>query len=151
MKLNLHPVEKLFVEGIASVDYTGALYSIYTTQNTKTWVQNYSVDASYELPGAVTLATNYNLQVTGSQGTLPSRSVALWNASVYKDFLRDRSGQIRFSAFGILNTVNNYTQTLGLNYVETRQANMPGRILLLSFIYRFRHFPGRPHAAPLDH
>ena len=149
LKLNFHPVDKLFIEGIGSVDYTGSLYSIYSTQNTKTWVQNYSIDASWELPGAVTLASNYNIQVTGSQGTLPSKSVSLWNASIYKDFLRDRSAQIRFSAFGILNTVNNFTQTLGLNYVETRQANLPGRILLLSFIYRFRHFPGaRPRPAP---
>ena len=146
LKLNFHPVDKLFIEGIASADYTGSLYSIYTTQNTKTWVQNYSLDASYELPGAITMASNYNLQVTGSQGALPSRSVALWNASVYKDFLRDRSAQIRFSAFGILNTAKNYTQTLGLNYVETRQANLPGRILLLSFIYRFRHFPAAPRS-----
>lgn len=150
LKLNFHPVEKMFIEGIGSADYTGSLYSIYSTQNTKTWVQNYSIDASYELPGAVTLASNYNLQVTGSQGTLPSKSVALWNASIFKDFLRDRSAQIRFSAFGILNTVNNFTQTLGLNYVETRQANLPGRILLLSFIYRFRHFPAAPRSHPLS-
>src|SRR6201999_782763 len=104
---------------------------------------------SWELPGAVTLASNYNIQGTGSQGTLPSKSVSLWNASVYKDFLRDRSLQVRFSAFGILNTVNNFTQTIGLNYVETRQTNLPGRILLLSLIYRFRHFPqSRPRTAP---
>lgn len=141
MKLNFHPVERLFIEALASVDYTGSLYSIYPNQNTRTWLQNYSIDASYELPGAVTLASNYSLQVTGSQGALPSKSVALWNASVYKDFLRDRSLQIRFSAFGILNTVNNFTQTVGLNYVETRQTNLPGRILLLSLTYRFRRFP----------
>lgn len=141
LKLNFHPIEKLFIEGIANVDYTSSLYSIYSTQNTKTWLQNYSVDASWELPGAVTLSSNYNIQVTGSQGTLPSKAISLWNASIFKDFFRDRSCQLRFSAFGILNTVNNYTQTVGLNYVETRQANLPGRILLLSFIYRFRHFP----------
>jgi len=151
LKLNFHPMERLFIEALGSVDYTGSLYSIYPNQNTKTWLQNYSLDASFELPGAVTLASNYSLQVTGSQGTLPSRSVALWNASVYKDFLRDRSLQIRFSAFGILNTVNNFTQTVGLNYVETRQANLPGRILLLSLTYRFRHFPagqGRLRTTP---
>ncbi|HEY6901637.1 MAG TPA: outer membrane beta-barrel protein [Puia sp.] len=148
LKLNFHPAEKLFVETIASVDYTSSLYSIYANQNTKLWQQNYSIDASYELPGAITLTSNYNLSVTGSQGALPSKSIALWNASIYKDFLRDRSAQVRFSAFGILNTVSNYTQTQGLNYIETRQANLPGRILLLSFIYRFRHFPGaRPRTA----
>jgi hypothetical protein len=38
--------------------------------------------------------------------------------------------------------VSNFTQTIGINYKETSQTNLPGRILLLSFIYRFRHFPG---------
>ena len=141
-KLNFHPVEKLFVEGLASVSYTNTQYSVNPGQNTNTWLQNYSVDASYELPGAITIASNYDLQITGPQGTLPSKSVALWNASVYKDFLRDRSAQLRFSAFGILNTVSNFSQTIGINYKETSQTNLPGRILLLSFIYRFRHFPG---------
>lgn len=147
-KLNFHPVEKLFVEGVASVNYTNTQYSVNPGQNTNTWLQGYSVDASYELPGAVTVASNYNLQITGPQGTLPSKSVALWNASIYKDFLRDRSAQLRFSAFGILNTVSNFTQTIGINYKETSQTNLPGRILLLSFIYRFRHFPGAKPARP---
>jgi hypothetical protein len=142
-------VEKLFVEGVASVNYTNTQYSVNPGQNTNTWLQNYSIDASYELPGAFTLASNYSLQVTGPQGALPSRSVALWNATIYKDLLRNRSLQIRFSAFGLLNTVSNFSQTIGINYKETSQTNLPGRILLLSLIYRFRHFPGaRPGPKP---
>ena len=141
LKLNFHPTDKIFVEGAGSIDQATALYSIYANQNTNTWVQNYTVDASYELPGALTIASNYTIQINGSQGTLPGKKVSLWNASIYKDFFRDRSAQIRFSAFGILNTPSNFTQTVGLNYVQTQQTNIPGRILLLSFIYRFHHFP----------
>lgn len=141
LKLNYHPANKLFVEGIGSVDQTMALYSISPNQNTHTWVQNYTVDVSYELPAAVTVASNYTIQINGSQGTLPGKQVSVWNASIYKDLFRDRSAQFRFSAFGILNTPSNFTQTVGLNYVQTQQTNIPGRILLLSFIYRFHHFP----------
>lgn len=140
-KLNFHPVEKFFVEGVAGVNYTSAYYSINTAQNTQTWVQNYSVDFSYELPGAITVTSNYNWQITGRQGSLPQKSVALWNASIFKDFLHNRSGQIRLSAFGILNTPSNYTQSVGINYVQTQESNLPGRIILLSFIYRFHSFP----------
>jgi hypothetical protein len=139
-RANYHPAEKLFVDGAAAVNYTGAWYSINSAQNTQVWMQNYSIDASYEFPGAITLTSNYSMQITGKQGSLPAKSVALWNASIYKDFLRNRSGQIRFSAFGILNAPSNYTQSVGINYVETQQSNLPGRILLLSFIYRFRYF-----------
>jgi len=148
LKLNFHPMDKLFVEGIGSFDQATALYSIYPNQNTNTWVQNYTLDASFELPGAITVASNYTLQINGSQGTLPGKQVSLWNASIYKDLFRDRSAQVRFSAFGILNTPNNFTQTVGLNYVQTQQTNIPGRILLLSFIYRFHHFPSMPRSQP---
>lgn len=147
-KLNFHPVEKMFLEAVAGVNYTNTRYSVDPGQNTNTWLQNYSIDASYELPGAITVASNYNLQITGPQGSLPSRSVALWNASIYKDLFRDRSAQLRFSAFGILNTVSNFNQTIGINYKETSQTNLPGRILLLSFIYRFRHFPSTSRSHP---
>jgi hypothetical protein len=146
LKLNYHPVEKLFVEAIGSVDHTTALYSIFPNQNTLTWVQNYTLDASYELPGAFSIASNYAIQINGSRGTLPGKQVSLWNASIYKDLFRDRSAQLRFSAFGILNTPSNFTQTVGLNYVQTQQTNIPGRILLLSFIYRFHHFPAAPRS-----
>jgi hypothetical protein len=140
-KLNFHPVEKLFVETIARVNYTGAYYSINAAQNTQTWLQNYSIDFSYELPFAITLTSNYNWQITGRQGSLPQKSVALWNASIFKNFLRDRSGEIRLSAFGILNAPSNYTQSVGVNYLQTQETNLPGRIILLSFIYRFHSFP----------
>jgi Outer membrane protein beta-barrel family len=146
-KLNLHPVEKFYLEATASVNYTAAYYSINSSQNTQTWQQNYGIDASYEFPGAITLASNYTIQLNGRQGSLPAKQVALWNASLFKDFLRNRSGQIRLSAFGLLNTPSNYTQSVGVNYVETQQANLPGRILLLSFIYRFNHFPQAKKAA----
>jgi len=140
-KFNFHPMEKFFVEGVAGVNYTGSYYSINAAQNTQTWVQNYSVDFSYELPGAITVTSNYNWQITGRQGSLPQKSVALWNAGIFKNFLHNNSGQIRLSAFGILNTPSNYTQSVGVNYVQTQQSNLPGRIILLSFIYRFHTFP----------
>jgi len=137
-KLNYHPIQKLFLESTAAITYTSAFYSIDASQNAQTWLQNYSVDVSYELPGFITLASHLNLQITGRQAGLPAKTVNLWNASIFKDFLRDRRGQIRLSAFGILNTPSNYTQSVGINYLQTQQSNLPGRILLLSFIYHFK-------------
>jgi hypothetical protein len=137
-KLNYHPIEKLFLESTAALTYTGAFYSIDASQNAQTWLQNYSVEVSYELPGFITLTSHLNAQITGRQAGLPARTVNLWNASIFKDFLHDRRGQIRLSAFGILNTPSNYTQSVGINYLQTQQSNLPGRILLLSFIYHFK-------------
>jgi hypothetical protein len=141
-KLNLHPADRMFLESQASVSYTGNHYSLNTAQNTSTWLQTYSLNASYTFPGAVTLSTLYNLQVTGAQGSLPAQAVSLWNAAIYKDLGRRRNAQLRLSVFGILNTMHNISQSTGPGYVTTSQTNLPGRIVLLSFVYHFKYFPG---------
>ncbi len=72
-KVNYHPVDRLFVESQTGVSYTGNRYSLNLAQNTNTWLQNYSLDASYNFPGSITLSSFYTLQVTGAQGSLPAQ------------------------------------------------------------------------------
>jgi hypothetical protein len=141
-KINVHPTEKLFLEAEAIIDYTSTIYSLSPAQNTRTLVQTYSIDGSWELPGAWTITSYWNEQITGSQGALPTRAVTQWNGSVFKDCGRKRAVQVRVSVFGILNNTHNLTQTVGLNSLTTQQTSLPGRIVLFSLIYRFRHFPG---------
>ncbi len=138
---NYHPTEKLFLDANVATDYTAALYTQNKTQNTQTAQQNYGLECSYEFPGAITLSSAYNLQVTGAQTGLPAQSVSLWNAAIYKSIFSNHAGELRLSAFDLLDNSSNYTQTTGPDYLETRQTNLPGRLWLLSFIYHFRHFP----------
>jgi Outer membrane protein beta-barrel family len=140
LNINYHPEEKLFVDGSAAADFTGAHYSLFAAQNTQTWMQTYNVDASYELPLLMTIRTSYNVQITGSQAGLAARQVALWNASINRTILKDNSIELRLSAFNLLNTSTGFTQTLAQNYIETSQANTPGRLILLSIIYHFSKF-----------
>src|SRR5581483_1854842 len=129
--------------GNASLDLSSSSYSVDNTLNTHSLLQNYLLDISYEFPFAVTLTSNYNLQVTGSQGALPTRQTTIWNAAIYKSIFRSHAGQIRFSTFDILNNAKSISQSVGSNYIMTSQTNLPGRLWLLSFVYHFRKFPGR--------
>jgi Outer membrane protein beta-barrel family/Carboxypeptidase regulatory-like domain len=141
-KLNLHPTNRLFIESQAAVSFTGNHYSLSPMQDASTWLQVYALDASYSFPWSVTLSSFYHLQVTGAQGSLPVQAVSLWNGAVYKDLGRKRNAQVRLSVFGILNTTHNVSQSTGANFVSTVQSNLPGRVLLLSFVWHFRKFPG---------
>jgi hypothetical protein len=141
LNVNYRPLEKLYIDGNASLDLSSSKYSVDATFNTRTLLQNYYLDVSYEFPFAVTLTSNYNLQITGSQGTLPTRQTTIWNAAIYKSIFRSRAGQIRFSAFDILNNAKSVSQSVGSNYIMTNQSNLPGRLWLLSFVYHFRKFP----------
>ena len=140
--INYRPLEKLFIDGNASLDFNSSKYSVNSTLNTHTLLQNYYMDISYEFPFAVTMASNFSWQITGSQGALPSHQTTVWNASIYKSIFRNHAGQIRFSAFDILNNAKSVNQSAGSNYIMTSQSNLPGRLWLLSFVYNFRKFGG---------
>ena len=141
-KLNYHPSEKIFVDANASLDYNINVYSLNPDQNTRTLIQNYTLSLSYELPLAITLTSFYNWQQTGAQGSLPARAISYWNAAIYKSVFHNRSGQIRLSAFNILDGSSNISQGAGPNYIETSRSNLIGRLWLLSMVWHFRTFPG---------
>jgi hypothetical protein len=142
LKLNYHPSEKLFLDVNAALDYSANAYSLNLNQNTQTLVQNYTASCSYELPLAITITSFYNWQQTGAQGSLPARAISYWNAAAYKSIFRNRSGQVRFSIFNILDGSSNVSQSAGPNYIETSRSNLIGRLWLLSLVWHFRKFPG---------
>jgi hypothetical protein len=137
-KLNLHPGANWFIEAIASVNYTNNRYSVNPAQNSIAWTQNYSLHVNYSIPRVVGLSTWYSLQK--ASGTLPAPPVSMWNASAWKEIGRRRSWEIRLSGFGLLNNSRNISQSMGPGFVSTTQTNIPGRIVLVSLIWRFRKF-----------
>lgn len=139
--INYHLKEKLFLDVNANVEYTTANYSVNSSQNTHILNQNYDVKIFYELPLSFHVSSNYGLQVTGSQGSLPARGVSFWNASLYKTFFRNQSTQIWFSVFDLLNSVSSYMQMVGPNYVMTSKSNLRGRTFFFGVVYNFRKFP----------
>jgi len=141
-KLNYHPSEMLFVDINAMLDYNANAYSLNANQNTRTWIQNYTLNFSYQFPWTITVSSFYNWQQTGSQGSLPARAISYWNAAAYKSVFRNHSGQIRLSVFNILNGSGNVSQGIGPNFIETSRSNLIGRLWLLSMVWNFRKFPG---------
>jgi hypothetical protein len=141
-KLNYHPSEKLFIDVNALLDFNANAYSLNADQNTRTWIQNYTLNFSYQFPWTITVSSFYNWQQTGSQGSLPARAISYWNAAAYKSIFRNHSGQIRLSVFNILNGSGNVSQGIGPNFIETSRSNLIGRLWLLSMVWNFRKFPG---------
>ena len=140
-QLNYHPAEKIFFNTSASLNYNANGYSLNPEQNSNVFVQNYTLDLSYELPGAVTLSSYFNWQQTGDQGSLPAHAVSYWNAACYKSIFRNHSGQIRLSVFNLLNGASNVSQSAGPNFISTSRSNIVGRLWLLSVVWHFRKFP----------
>ncbi|MDP4259295.1 MAG: outer membrane beta-barrel protein [Bacteroidota bacterium] len=137
-KLNLHPIEELYIDAQGSVKFTSNRYSANPAQNTTGWVQGYSLQARYTLPGAVTISSYYSIQWLS--GTLPAPPVSLWDAGASKELGRKRAFELRLDAFGLLNNAQNINQVIAPGVLSTTQSEIPGRILLLSLLWHFKKF-----------
>jgi Outer membrane protein beta-barrel family len=137
VNINFHVKDMLFIDSHINIDQTNSKYSLTSSPPAQTLNENYSLNINYRLPGAVTIASYYTLQVTGGEAGLPSQAVSLWNAALYKSVLNQHC-ELRLSAYDLLNSASSFSQTTGVNYTQTQKTNLPGRILLFSIVYRFR-------------
>ncbi|HVU94342.1 MAG TPA: TonB-dependent receptor [Puia sp.] len=141
LKLNYHPTPKCYAEGSADLDYSGAGYNTAGGSSaTRIWQQSYNLSLSYELPLNLSLSSSCNLRATAARGTAPSPTVLYWNAAVARKLFHNQAGEVRFSVFDLLNSNSSYAQFTTTYSVETRQANVPGRQLLLSMTYNIQRF-----------
>ena len=139
LNINFHVKDSLFVNASAAIDQGYSVYSLPGSPSSETLNENYSMDINYRLPWSIRVSTYYNLQITGSQNSLPAHAVSLWNAAISKAVFQNH-GEIRFSAFDLLNSSSSFSQSTGVNYTQTQKTNLPGRLLLLSLVWRFKHF-----------
>ncbi len=64
----------------------------------------------------------------------------LWNASVGYKFLKDRSLEVKVTAFDILNENNSINRTVSETFIEDIQTNVLNRYLMLVVTYNLRQF-----------
>jgi hypothetical protein len=141
VNINFHIKDLLFIDSHINIDQTHSNYSLPGSSPSQTLNENYSFNMNYQLPGAVIIASYYDLQVTGSQSNIPAHAVSLWNASLYKSVFKNHC-ELRVSAYDLLNSSSSFSQSIGINYVQTQKTNLVGRIFLFSVIYRFRKVEG---------
>lgn len=135
---NFHIKDLLFIDTHINIEQTHSNYSLAGSPPSQTLNENYSFNINYRLPCAVTIASYYDLQVTGSQSNIPTHAVLLWNAALYKSVFKNHC-ELRVSAYDLLNSSSSFSQSIGVNYVQTQKTNLQGRIFLCSVIYRFRN------------
>lgn len=138
INLNYHTGEKLEGGLSATVNYSRSWYSIEENLNTELFSQHYSANITYTLLFSIRVSSDFSVQITGKQGSLPGITITTWNASVYRNIFRDNKGEIRFSAFDLLNRNTAFRPSAGNNYIETQESNVLRRYFILSLRYNFR-------------
>lgn len=98
---------------------------------------------------------NYNQYIGLGEGF--DQQFILWNAYLGYKFLKNQAGELKISAFDILNQNNSITRTVTETFVEDNITRVLNRYFMLTFTYTLRSFKpangasqeqGRPPLGP---
>jgi len=84
--------------------------------------------------------TNLNHSLYSGLTESFNQSFLLWNASLGYKFLKDRSLDVRVTAFDILNQNRAISRTVTETYIEDNFTNIPQRYFMLNITYTLRRF-----------
>lgn len=101
-----------------------------------------------------------NSEVTHSRynglGSGFNQNFTLWNAGIGYKFLKGKSGELRATAFDLLNQNTSISRTITETFVEDNRTKVLNRYFMLTFTFTFRKFNGMkmpeiptdPHGGP---
>ena len=119
----------------ARVSYNNARYSLQPSLNNNYWRQVYEMEATVNLPAGFSLNSDISYTAyTGRSNGFNSR-IALWNASVSKQVFKSKKGEIKFSAFDLLNQNRGVDRNGNTTFVEDIQYKTLQRYFTLGFTY----------------
>lgn len=124
----------------ASARFNGnfSRYSMDASNISRLFSHNYIASLYYEFPKAIFISSEINFIINAAQQHLAGTQAAVWNATVMKRLFKNQAGEVKLSAFDILNKSNNFSQHTGDNYIETTKYEVLKRVFVLSFRYNFR-------------
>jgi len=135
VRLNMSPTDKLDVSLGAGVNYSNSKYSIQSKQNSKYFNQEYSTDVNWQLGRGFFFATDFAYIITNQYSAAFNTKVPLWNASISKQMLRYKRGELKFSVHDLLDKNTHTSRTTNQNYIEDTRTNSLRRFFMVSFTY----------------
>ncbi|HEY8954176.1 outer membrane beta-barrel family protein [Chitinophaga sp.] len=135
MRFDLNPTEKLNLSFSAGVNYYKTNYSLQPALNSGYFMQQYEGEVNWQLPANFYISTSLDYTVNSRRTDGFNARVPLWNASVSRQFLRFNRGELKLSAFDILNENVGISRSTNQNYIEDSRTRNLQRFFLLSFTY----------------
>ena len=128
----------------ARINYNRSWQSVQTA-NTNIYVSyNYLADLKLNLPKGLLIATDYQFNVNTGLGSGYNKNYALWNASVAKDFLKNKRAQFKFQIYDLLKQNQSIRRSInGNNITDTHSTILP-QYFICTLTYNFNNFQQQP-------
>lgn len=138
LRLDLTPSEVFTFYGRAHWTISDTKYSINTSQNQQVINTTYSGEMNIRFPKAIYFSSrfNYNSYVNDKFGF--NQQQPILNLSVYRIVLKNKRGEVRFTANDVFKKNLGITQFATSNYYSESRVKTLSRYFMLSFTYNMR-------------
>lgn len=135
LRLDMAPANKIDLSLSSGFSYYNTKYSLRKDLNTEYFSQSYSTDINWQLPKRFFFNTNFTYTINSQRASGFNTNVPLWNASLSKQFLHFNRGELKLTAFDLLNQNIGIARNTNQNYIEDSRTVTLQRFFLLSFTY----------------
>jgi hypothetical protein len=135
VRLDLNFSTKFYMSVGAEVRYSNTSYTLPGAQDATFVVQEYSTEINWELPAKFFFNTRYTYTINTQQADGFNTRFPLWNAYLSKQFLKYNRGELKITAFDIMNENVGISRTANQNFIEDKRVNNLQQYFLLSFTY----------------
>lgn len=133
--------------GTARLTYNTNMYSENSDQNLSFVNQSYQMGARLDAIKSWSFATDMDVRHYSAQNFSPEETIPIWTASISKYFMEGDKGELRISAYDLLNQNQSINRVSNANYVENETINTLGRYIMASFLYSFTSTGGEAGGA----
>lgn len=127
--------ELLDIEAVARFSFNDARYSLQSSFNNEYWRQVYELNVILNLPAGFNISNEFSYSAYTGRSNGYNPRIALWNASVSKQVFKSKKGEIKLSAFDLLNQNTGIDRNGNTVYVEDIRYKTLQRFFTLGFTY----------------
>lgn len=135
VRFDLNPSDKIDVSFSGGFNYYKTDYSLQAALNTGYFSQQYEGEINWQLPANFYVSSNFTYTINSRRANGFNTNVPLWNASFSRQFLRFNRGELKLSAFDLLNQNVGINRSTNQNYIEDSRTRNLQRFFQLSFTY----------------
>jgi hypothetical protein len=135
VRLDVSATDKLDISINGIINYYKTNYSLKPDLNTEYIIQQYSTDINWQLPHSFFFNTEFTYTINNQLGNGFNARVPLWNAWISRQFLKFNKGELKLSAYDLLNQNVGVSRSANQNYIEDKRVVNLRRYFMLSFTY----------------